>query len=323
MEIINNFRKNFNTLKEKTTKTASKFPDGYKTAERIDECFRSVWTTYYQRHNSPDEIKDKKSALLCHNKFCSVCSTLRASKWRKATAERVDKLKQEEKQRFLFLTLTVKNCELEDLSCTIKSMNEGWNRLWKNTLINRMNGFLKVLEITFDGQGNAHPHFHILISVDNSYFKDRFEIDFLIKAWGRALKVDYLPTVDIRAVKGNQRQIDKSLKELLKYTMKHSDFDKLKADEMVMLDEQLHAKRFIASGGNMKMSLKKIEEDLANELEDFSSDEWNEIGTIIFNYLNGAGYIPVSIRFIDKSVQSTLESEREAILSALRGKPPS
>lgn len=50
-----------------------------------------------------------------------------------------------------------------------------------------------------------HPHFHVLIAVNKSYFTSR---DYLSQArwtaaWQQALQVDYTPIVDVRRIKGD------------------------------------------------------------------------------------------------------------------------
>jgi len=313
-DIIKQFSKKYNSPKNKTIATSKRFPKDYKTAKKISECFTQVWTEHYEQVKTKEK-KSSKFGFTCKNKFCDVCNMLKGNKYKFALHEKIDELRKTKKQRFLFLTLTVENRPLDELSDTLKEMNEAWFRLWRNSLQYRMNGFFKVVEFTIDKDKKMHPHFHILLSVDNSYFDNWFNTNEIAEKWQQALKVNYTPIVDIRAIKGNKRQLEKSIKELVKYTMKHSDFSKLNENEMVMLDEQLKGKRFIATGGIMKMSLRQIEKDLLENSEDFENTElWKKIGTIIYNYLYSKSYIPVKIEFENKQLETELKKEANEII---------
>ena len=49
----------------------------------------------------------------------------------------------------------------------------------------------------------AHPHFHALLLVKPSYFKGQGYIkqgDW-VEMWSKALRADYLPSVNVKAVK--------------------------------------------------------------------------------------------------------------------------
>ena len=53
---------------------------------------------------------------------------------------------------------------------------------------------------------DAHPHFHAMLLVKSTYFHGSYYIDqsAWIEMWMKAMRLDYIPQVDIRAVKPNK-----------------------------------------------------------------------------------------------------------------------
>ncbi|MEE6052836.1 protein rep, partial [Avibacterium paragallinarum] len=165
---------------------------------------------------------------------------------------------------FIFLTLTVKNCPITSLSDTLKWMNQAWNRLIGRKEVKKaVKGFIRATEVTKSGE-QAHPHFHVILAVNKSYFTDRTYIKTAqwAELWQDCLQVDYLPLVDARKIRQKGDQIElKAVLETLKYTTKieHLIEDK---DWFLELSDQLFKKRFIATGGCFKDVLK---EEVSNE----------------------------------------------------------
>lgn len=145
--------------------------------------------------------------------------------------------------RWLFLTLTVKNSDSEDLQDTIDLMMKSFNRLvGYKRFKNSIEGFFRAFEIThnlFDD--TYHPHFHVLLAVEPNYFRDTkkyMKTDEWVQLWRKALQIDYDPICDIRIVK-NKRSVEKETKiladkgielassavaELSKYSTKSEDY---------------------------------------------------------------------------------------------------
>ncbi|MEE3682093.1 protein rep, partial [Avibacterium paragallinarum] len=124
-------------------------------------------------------------------------------------------------------------------------------------------GFIRATEVTKSGE-QAHPHFHVILAVNKSYFTDRTYIKTAqwAELWQDCLQVDYLPLVDARKIRQKGDQIElKAVLETLKYTTKieHLIEDK---DWFLELSDQLFKKRFIATGGCFKDVLK---EEVSNE----------------------------------------------------------
>ena len=305
-KVIEEVQETFNKPKKKSIEVSFKFPQEHKQHKAIAECSQSIFTTILE-HEQSKEVKKNLSFFTCKSKFCPVCNQMKSKKWAKALYHRATELQQQE-QRFIFLTLTIKNCNIEDLDETIKLMNKQWLIFWKQTLSKQFNGFIKILEITFPNGKEAHPHFHILLSTDKKYFyksnKDYLTTEKISKIWGRLLKVDYLPIVDIRIIKPKKTKegyiskeaIPAVIAEMTKYPMKDTDYKKLTPDTMVLLYNELYRKRLIATGGNLKISINKIEDNIGKEVEVEDLEEWKQIAYIVLQYVKG-GYLPAGGNF--------------------------
>ena len=72
----------------------------------------------------------------------------------------------------------------------------------------------------------AHPHFHALLLVKPGYFsgKNYIKQHEWVEMWQKALKADYMPSVNVKTVKAfADNQLDKAICETLKYSVKPSD----------------------------------------------------------------------------------------------------
>lgn len=186
--------------------------------------------------------------------------------WRARFFKALPKLQEDyPKARFIFLTLTVRNCPLEELRDTVKVMNKAWGRLVKRKAF-PADGWVKSLEVTMGQDGLAHPHFHVVMMVKPSYFKsgNYLSHEKWTDLWESCLRIDYTPIVNVKTVKpkGGKDGLFIALCETLKYSVKESDltFD---VEWLKGLTDQLHKTRSIAVGGIFKEYLSEDEpEDL-------------------------------------------------------------
>lgn len=179
------------------------------------------------------------------------------------------------KARWIFLTLTVKNCAIADLRETITHMNSSWKRLAHRKEFPAL-GFARSTEVTKGKDGSAHPHFHVLMMVKESYFQGKYYLsqDDWTKLWKSCLQVEYTPVVNVQAVKPNKRfgndAVRAGVVETFKYSVKPEDMFGTGTDEdrawLLELTTQLHKTRAIALGGVIRNYLSENEpEDLLTE----------------------------------------------------------
>lgn len=222
------------------------------------------------------ELKLKLSvARFCRVRHCPVCQWRRSLMW-KAKAYKVlpQIIEKYPKHRWLFVTLTVRNCPIAELRATLDLMNESFKRLTKLKDW-PADGWLKSVEVTRGRAGDAHPHFHCLLMVPPSYFSHGYLSQARwVELWQRCLRIDYKPVLDVQAVKKGAQPMS-LVPELLKYCVKESD---LVADRewFLELTRQLHKTRAIGTGGVLKQYLRELEqepEDLIGQEETGEVDE--------------------------------------------------
>ena len=217
------------------------------------------------------ELKLKLAAArFCRVRHCPVCQWRRSLMW-KAKAYQVlpTIVEAYPSYRWLFLTLTVKNCAIAELKQTLTWMNQAWQRLTQLKSFPAV-GWLKSTEVTRGKDRSAHPHFHCLLLVKPSYFgKNYIKQSEWVDTWRRCLRIDYNPVLDVQAVKQGHKPME-LVPELLKYCVKESD---LVGDRewFLELTRQMHNMRCVATGGVLKDYLKALEqepEDLIGEGEE-------------------------------------------------------
>lgn len=246
-------------------------------AERISVCsllldFRLVPTD--------ESLKLKLAAAhFCRVRWCPVCQWRRSLMW-KAKAAKVLPLVLEAypKYRWLFLTLTVKNCQIGELRSTLTHLNESFKRLTKLQQFPG-EGWLRAAEVTRSKDGTAHPHFHVLLMVKPSYFGVGYlSTEKWVSLWRKSLRVDYDPVVHVKAIKGDVCS-PSMLSEVIKYQVKESDLIEDR-DWFIELTKQLHKTRAISSGGILKQYLKELE----YEPEDLIGDDGEDSETLAHLY---------------------------------------
>lgn len=295
-EILQEYK--FTEKKLQTNDIFFKFLDtGFKNEyEKMKQCGNFLEFSLKENQITKENKKKLAAANFCKNRFCPMCSWRRIRNITGQLKDAFDVIQKKQKVATLFLTLTIKNPDVKDLKSTIAKMNKAFKNMsdtkpFKNAVL----GYFKSIEILGDKtpKGQAHPHFHILLIVKESYFKSRdyLKKDDWAKMWQKSLKVDYEPTVDIRRIKSkneNFSDIDSAIIETVKYAVKHTELVKRTNEDFYYLYTQTKNLRFISAGGILKehLNLIKIDEDLIN-LKKESEALWIEIARLIYTFQNG------------------------------------
>ncbi|EGQ1361635.1 protein rep [Staphylococcus aureus] len=215
----------------------------------------------------------------CKSKLCPVCNWRRAMK-NSYQAQRVieEVVKEKSKSRWLFLTLSTRNAiDGETLEQSLKHLTDSFRRLFKYKKISKnLIGFLRSTEVTVNkNDGSYNQHMHVLLCVENSYFKNKSNYitqKEWVDLWQKALQVDYRPVANIKAIKPNKKgdkDIQAAIKETSKYSVKSSDYltgDSEKDSEIVSdLEQGLYRKRMLSYGGLLKQKHKILNLDDAEK----------------------------------------------------------
>ena len=289
LRILKDFSKNgkyrkWRERKLKSVELAGRLEQlGYRSFERVYQCAEVL-----KFIEQEDGSKKLYQTYFCKNKLCPMCNWRRSMKY-SYQAERVvnEALDRYPKGRFIFLTLTIKNVLGQELNETVSEMGRGFNRLMKYKKVNKnILGYLRATEVTYSKKrDDYHPHLHVLLFVKSTYFARKDEYltqEDWTSLWQKAMKLDYIPVVDVRAVRPKkenpeEQDLKKAILETAKYPVKPFDVEEDKNGNKIHLTEKeklqitddmlngLHRKRQIGFG----KLFKEIKKELAmDDIED-------------------------------------------------------
>lgn len=235
--------------------------NGYLTEGTLDRmgCCRNYWELVA---NVTLEKKKTTGGNSCKSVWCPVCAWLQARKDALKISVLMKYIQDKEGKEFLFLTLTAPNVRGDRLGETITKYNKAFKKLTERQEVERVvEGYIRKLEVTYNKEeyitkdmwyGNRkrrikargkyfqslglrvgdrnpnydtyHPHFHVLIAVNKSYFTDtRYYIkhETWLALWRDVMGDKTITQVDVRKVRMNE---GKEIGEVAKYTAKDGDY---------------------------------------------------------------------------------------------------
>jgi len=294
---------------DKLRASAARFAELYRGtvydayADRINDCSTFLEFVIALNSETGEQKFKLKSGRFCRVPRCPFCQWRHSLMWRAKTFKIIPKIFEDyPSSRFLFLTLTVRTCPLQELRSTLTHMNKSWVRLCQRQQFPAI-GWMKTVEVTRSWDDLAHPHFHCLLMVKPSYFgKYYLTQDDWIELWQKSLRVDYPPSIDIQAVKsitGADQGMREAVIETLKYSVKPSDVLNARlpthriSDQnwLLELTTQLYQMRAIATGGVLKKYLKELEDendkldDLIHATQNVDSEAMNKSVSVFFNWI--------------------------------------
>lgn len=218
-------------------------------------------------------------ANFCRDRLCPMCSWRRSYKIFGQISKIMDLICND--YEFLFLTLTIPNCEAEELDSTLSELNQGWTRLIHRQAVKRiLKGFFKALEITYNKKADTyHPHFHVVLAVPKGYFtgRDYIKRDEWLQLWQKSMKNPNITQVDIRRARPKDCaeyqdkavSLQSAIAEVAKYTVKTNDYlfpEDLITDRVVCtLANALQDRRLTALGGCFAEAHQKLQLDDCEE----------------------------------------------------------
>lgn len=229
-----------------------------RLAERINGCSGHLLFSRNVNTETGELTLKLKGARFCRVRNCPICQWRRSLMWRARFFQALPQLQSEHPtSRWLFLTLTIKNCPVTHLRQTLTDMNAAWKRLLLRPEFAPITGWIRTTEVTRGADGSAHPHLHCLLMVAPSYFNGRCYVtkNRWQELWQSVMRLDYPPVIDVRTVKGGGDTIHKAVCETLKYSVKPSDMTD-DPEWFLEYTRQTHKLRFIATGLILKKVLK-------------------------------------------------------------------
>lgn len=245
-------------------------------AVRVAECGTVLEFVLPENANDTPKLH---GANFCKDRLCAMCAWRRSLKIFAQVSQVMDVICND--YRFLFVTLTVRNCSADELPATMNHLQQSFNRLMCDRAVKKsFRGYFKAYEIT-RRPGNTpdieyHPHIHCIFAVSLRYFKGENYISYekLRQLWQRCLQVSYPPQVDIRAIKpdtpgkfdnGEECSMANAVAEVAKYSVKSDQlFTGSMTERMhtvLTMLEAITSRRLCAFGGIFKKTAAELKLD--------------------------------------------------------------
>ena len=285
-----------------------------KTINRFETC--SSW--FQHLTNEEMSVKRMHKTDACGNRFCPICTWKTAKKDAIKISVMMDAVKEVEDKDFLFLTLTAPSVNGEELRDEIDRFNKGVKRLFERRNVQRVvKGYIRKLEVTTDQEkkitdelykrkkkyydfrgvkvddpnptyNTYHPHMHIIVVVNKSYFDSRYTIskaDWL-EMWRSCMRDNSITQVDARKVHSTKSGNSKAVLEIAKYSAKGSD---LYHSEKVFdtFYGALKRRQLIVYSGMMKDYAKRFKNGDLDRFKEINEDEYTHLLQSIWR---GSGY---------------------------------
>lgn len=217
-----------------------------------------------------DVTLEKRKLVLsnsCNNRFCPICAWRKAAKYSLKHLIMLKKLIEDKKYAFIFVTLTSPNVTAERLEEEIRDYAKAFKRFSETKAFEKINvGYIRKLELTYNKDRNDyHPHYHLLICVNKSYFtsRDYIKHEKWLTMWQIAKRNNNITNVDVRKVKS-----DNAYLEISKYVAK--DFEYLAHKEIFDVF-------YNSIKGKQIITYNKIFKDLAKQYDAGELDYLKEI----------------------------------------------
>ena len=270
------------------------------TLERVQLCgdFMQHLTTFDM---SAKRVHRSNS---CGNRFCPICTWSKAKKDAIMISVAMQAIREEKDQEYIFLTLTAPNVESVKLKNEIDRFNKAFKKLFDRRNVKRVvNGYIRKLEVTYNkdrfiteemykrakgyfdkreldiGDNNPnydtyHPHFHVIMAVNKSYFTSRDYINQSqwLDMWRECMDDFSITQVDIRKVRSSEKSENGAILEVAKYSAKG---DELYHSQSIfeIFYRALKGRQLITFNGLFKDYIKKFKN---GELDKYKKQDENE-----------------------------------------------
>lgn len=244
----------------------------------------------------PDGVKRLEAANFCRIRLCPMCQWRRGLKLFGQATRILQAMGG--KWKYIFLTLTVSNCQPEELGATITHVLKSWSRLTRVKAFKEaiQGGYMRSMEITHNLEDDTyHPHIHAILAVNPSYFKhDKYITQAEWTAmWADAARLDYKPIIHVQRCKGTSPE---AIAEAAKYAVKVGDYLiaddwQMTVDTVRLLDRVLTGRRFVSFGGTMaqikrQMGLDDVEDGDLVHIDD-AADKPEEGKQVCYSWASG------------------------------------
>jgi plasmid rolling circle replication initiator protein Rep len=274
-----------------------------KLSERIKECGD------FLQMLSDLNLENSKlhRASFCGNRFCPMCSWRIACKDSLEISILMEHLRKEESKEFIFLTLTTPNVKGADLDNSIKAYNKAFKKLMERKEVKSIvKGYIRKLEVTYNldksskSYNTYHPHFHVVLAVNRSYFKKQnlyINHHRWLSLWQESTGDYSITQVDVRKAKINDY---KEVYELAKYSAKDSDY-LINREVFTVFYKSLKGKQVLVFSGLFK--------DAHKMYKNGELDLYKKLDTIEYAYM--VSYNWLKKKYDTSNIRELTEEEKQ------------
>ena len=257
-----------------------------KYSDRIDDCAQILGFGLTPDADLGSYRLKLRTARFCHVRTCMVCSWRRSLMYKARAYKALPMVITDyPTMRYLFVTLTLKNCAIGDLKKTITHLNKSFSRLARIKEFPAV-GYIKTVEVTRGKLGDSHPHLHILMGVKASYFSTGYisKKDWC-SFWKRSAKVDYTPIIDVQAINPKASPLG-LLAEIVKYQTKPNDLIFADCEWFLEYTKQIKGTKAFALGGIFKDYFKELDKEETTDemIGNNETQEGVDEGELFFNW---------------------------------------
>lgn len=243
-----------------------------RKSKTIRECANFLMFKVYE---GEQEERKLQRANFCKHPLCLMCSWKLSLKRHRELEEALKIIRQEdEKSRFYFLTLTVKNWEIIDKEKIKRLQKQGVEFIRK---VLKTNSYYVSLEITIGQDGNYHPHLHAVVHTEN-YLNTTIDwIAMYRGAWGKIVgekKMGYQILTLYPIANGVEGE--KNLHEVTKYILKPQM--EISREMLINVSKSIENVKKGFSSGKVRKALKGAVRGLyerdRDELEKLEEKNW-------------------------------------------------
>jgi len=216
---------------------------------KILECAERVSLSY----NYP--YSPKPITFYCKQRQCPICQWRRSQRTCAEMHQLFDYNPNLAEGKWIFLTLTARNCETWDLRDTLKKMTNAFQRMtrrhfWQENVL----GAIRYTEVSVGRSepDTAHPHFHCLLLIRPSMFagNNYMSTKRWADAWESALQEHYTPEVHVERLQGTPQEIREQVVNWAGYSTKVRR-DTPSAPWLITVTQQLKGRQLVQVMGEL------------------------------------------------------------------------
>lgn len=253
---------------------AEKINVGKNALINVNQCMNAMIIDYNENFSKKKLYK----AIRCKDRFCPTCQKIESRKMSFKLLICSRYVIQVKKKSLIFVTFTIPNCEGNNLRQTISNLIKAWKHMTRLKKMKCIKGYYRKIEITHNKEkNNYHPHIHLIIAVNRSYFKNREYVshDEWVDFWKQSyenvakIKMDQKPLVDVKRVYDEGAAF-----EITKYCAKPCAEFYEDEDVYSNMRNAVKGKQLVSPGGLFKEAFDLFENDELDYLMNEEEIKW-------------------------------------------------